>query len=104
MHQRMDGACHEAVGDEEILLDAERRVAAFEIAGTVVLDAVAQRQVLRARRRADRIGLHEAQPVEGAFQRGGREETVGDGKAPQVVEGDWHGQVLVYNGANTNLK
>ena len=88
MHQRLDGARHEAVVDEEVLLDAELRVAAFEVAGTVVLDAMAQHQILSARRRADRVGLHKAQPVEGAFQRGGREEAAGDGKAPQVVERD----------------
>jgi hypothetical protein len=55
---------------------------------------MAQREVLRARRRADRVGLHEAQPVEGAFQRGGREEAAGDSKAPQIVEGDRHPEVL----------
>ena len=75
MHQGEHGARHEAVVDEHVLLDAERRVAALEVAGTVALDAVAQRQILRARRRADRVGLHEAQPVDGAFQRRQREET-----------------------------
>ena len=72
MHQRLYGARHEAVVDEEIFLDVELRVAAFEVAGTVVLDAMTQYQVLSARRRANRIGLHKAQPVESAFQRGGR--------------------------------
>jgi hypothetical protein len=33
MHQREHGARHEAVIDEGVLLDAERGVAAFEIAG-----------------------------------------------------------------------
>src|SRR5206468_7912636 len=28
MHQRLDGPCHEAVGDEEVLLEVEHRVAA----------------------------------------------------------------------------
>ena len=36
----------------------------LEVAGTVAPDAVAQRQVLRARRGADRIGLDEAEPLE----------------------------------------
>ncbi len=67
VHQRVDGSCHEAVDDEEVLLDAELRVEAFEVAGTVVLHAVAQYQVLCARRGADRVGLHKAQPVEGAL-------------------------------------
>ena len=61
-------ARHEAVVDEGVFLDAERRVAAFEVAGAVALDAVAQRQVLRARRGADRVGLHEAERVDGAFR------------------------------------
>ena len=65
VHQRLYGPRHEAVGDEEVLLDAELRVTAFEVACTVVLDAMAQDQVLSARRRTDRIGLHKAQPVEG---------------------------------------
>ena len=88
MHQCLDGARHEAVGDEEILLDAERRVAAFEVAGMVVVDAMAQREILRACRRPDRIRLHESKPVEGAFERGGREKTAGDSEAAQVGEGD----------------
>src|SRR5207247_1162591 len=73
---------------------AELHVAALEVAGTVVLDAMAQHQVLRARGRADRIGLHEAQSVEGAFERGGREETAGDGKTSQLVESDPHGRLM----------
>src|SRR5579864_1889220 len=94
MHQRLYGSCHEAIDDEEVLLDAELRVETFEVTGTVILDSMAKDQVLSARRRADRIGLHKAQPVEGAFQRGGCEEAAGDGKAAQVVESAWHDQVL----------
>jgi hypothetical protein len=33
---------------------------------------VAQREVLRARRGTDRVGLHEAQPRDGLGQGGGR--------------------------------
>src|SRR5713226_1812398 len=95
MHQRVYGTRHEAVVDEEILLDAELRVAAFEVAGTVVLDAMAQGKVLGARGRANRVGLHKAEPVESALQRGRREEAVGDGKAAQVVESDQHDQMLL---------
>ena len=40
---------------------AQRGIAALQIAGAIARDAVAQGQVLRARRRADRIGLHEAE-------------------------------------------
>jgi hypothetical protein len=49
-----------------------------------------QRQVLGARRCADRIGLNEAQPLDGASQSGRSEEGERDGEAPQVVEGDRH--------------
>ncbi len=66
MHQLVYGARHEAIGDEEVLFDAEICVAAFKVASTIVLDAMAQRQVLSARRCSDRVGLHKAQLVEGA--------------------------------------
>src|ERR1700746_3042606 len=65
MHQRLERAHHEAVIDEEVLFDAETRVASFEVAGAVAFNAMAERQVLSARRRADRVGLHKAQSVEG---------------------------------------
>jgi hypothetical protein len=55
---------------------------------------MAQRQVLGARRRADRVGLYKAQPVEGASERGGREETVAYGKAAEIVQGDGHNERL----------
>src|SRR5437588_11115761 len=67
MHQHVYGSCHEAINEEEVLLDTELRVATFEVAGTVVLDTVAQNQVLSARRGADRVGLHKAQLMEGAL-------------------------------------
>jgi hypothetical protein len=91
MHQRLYGLRDEAVNDKEIFLDAEFLVAAFEVAGPVILDSMAQHKVLSAGRRADRVGLHKAQPMEGEFQRSRCEETAGDGKAPQVVESDQHG-------------
>ena len=65
MHQRVHFARHEAVVDEEVLLDRQLRIAALEVTGTVVDDAMAQRQVLRACRRADGIGLHEAELRDG---------------------------------------
>jgi hypothetical protein len=80
VHQRCDTARHEAVVDENILVDAQRREAAFEVAGAVGLDAMAQRQVLGARGRADRVGLDEAERVDGALQRGGTEQAAADGE------------------------
>ena len=61
MHQRVHFARHEAVVDEEVLFDRQARIATLEVTGTVVGDAVAKRQVLRARRGADGIGLNEAE-------------------------------------------
>src|SRR5258708_4002904 len=94
MQQRLYRARHEAVSEKEVLLYAKPRVAAFEIAGPVALYAMAQYQALSARQRPDRVCLHKAQPVEGVFQRGGREEAAGDGEAPQGIEGNRHCQVL----------
>ncbi len=88
VHEGLQGAGQEAVVDEDVLLDVEPRVAALQVADAIALDAVAQDQVLRARRGADRVRLHEAELVEGAFQGGRTEEAAGDGKAAQVAEGD----------------
>lgn len=71
-----------------IFLDAERRVAAFQVAGAVVLDAMPQRQILSARGRADRIGLYETELFQRSFERGGTEQTAGDGETAELVEGD----------------
>ena len=91
MHQRQQAARHEAVVDEAVLLDVQPRIAALEIARAIALDAMAQRQVLRARRRADRVGLHEAEAVDRLLQRGRRKQRAGDGVAAQVVERDGFG-------------
>src|ERR1035437_8427944 len=82
MHERLYRPGHNAVYDEKVLLDAEPRVQAFEIAGPVVFDAMAQHQVLSARWSTNGIGLYEAPLVERAFQRGRCEEASGDGEAP----------------------
>ena len=84
MHERLHGARHEAVVDEDVLLDVEGRVAALEIAGTIAADAGPERQILSARRRADRIGLHEAQRVDRPIERRRREQAAADGEAPEV--------------------
>src|SRR5579872_2609761 len=89
MHQREDLTRHEAVVDEEVFLDAERSIAALEIAGSVVLHAMPQREILGPRRRPDRIGLHETQPFDGAFQRRRPEETGRDRIAAKIGEGHY---------------
>jgi hypothetical protein len=60
MHQRLYGFRHEAVDNEEIFLHAELRKTAFQIAGPIILHAMAQDQILRASWGADRVGLDEA--------------------------------------------
>ena len=94
MHQRVQLARDEAVVDEEVLLDAEPCVAAFEVAGPVVLDAMAQGQVLRACRRADRVGLHEAQFRDRAAERGRVEEGAAHRVAAQVIQSDRHPRMM----------
>jgi hypothetical protein len=86
MHQREMPSRQEAVVDEGVFLDLQLRVAALEVAGAVAGDAVAQDQVLRARRRADRVGLDEAELVDRATERRRLEQRSRDGVAAQVVE------------------
>ena len=69
MHQRQCGGAAEAVVDEDVLVDVEPRVAPLEVASAVAGNPVTQDQVLRARRRADRIGLDEAELVDRARER-----------------------------------
>jgi hypothetical protein len=90
MHQVMVRARQEAVIDEEVLFQRQFRVAAFEVAGAITHDAVAQRQVLRTRGRADRVRLHETEPRDRPRERGRLEQRAGDGVVAQVVEGDRH--------------
>ena len=94
MHQRVHRARHEAVVDEEVLFDGQPGIAPLEVAGAVVAHAVAQRQVLRARRRADRVGLHEAEALDRARQRGRREQAARHRVAAQRVEVDRHGAIM----------
>jgi len=88
LHERLDRPGHEAVGEEEVLLDAECRIETLEIACAVSGDAVAEYQILRPRGRANRVGLHIPQASERAFECCRRKKASADGKAPEVVEGD----------------
>jgi hypothetical protein len=88
VHQRLDRARHESVVHEHVLVNPERRIATLQIARAVAFYAMPQRQVLRARRGADRVRLHEPELVEGTFQRDRSEEASGDGKAAEVVQRD----------------
>jgi hypothetical protein len=86
MHQRQVFARQKAVVDQRVLFDRKLRIAPLQIAGPVIGDPMAQDQVLRARRRADRVGLHEAQPANRAHQRGRRAQCEGHRVAAKVVE------------------
>src|SRR5262245_20531697 len=78
MHQMKQPVGHEAVVDEEVLVHAQARVAALQIAGAVVRDTVPERQVLRACRRPNRVGLDEPESFERLWQRGRRKEAPRD--------------------------
>ncbi len=66
MQERPMTALEEAVDVHHVLDQRQRRVRALEVAGAIAVDAMPQDQVLRAGRRADRVGLHEAESIERA--------------------------------------
>ena len=71
MQQGRGLARQEAGVDEVGLFDVQARVAALELAGAIVPDAVEENQILGASGRAHRIGLDESQARDGARQGGG---------------------------------
>src|SRR5687767_6939094 len=87
VHQGLHGAGDEPVVHEKILVDVELGILTLQIAGAVAGHAMTQREVLRARRCPDGIGLYEAEDVEGVLQRGRRKEAARDRGAPEIVEG-----------------
>ena len=87
MHQPLHAPGHETVVDEDVFLDVERLVAPFEVAGAVPGDAVAEDEILRARRRPDGIRLDEPHAVERAFEGRGGEERARCREAAEIVEG-----------------
>ena len=86
-------ARHDAVGVEEILLQPQPGELALQVAVAIIRDAMAQDQVLRAGRRADRIGLDEAERRHRAPERCRCAERGGDGHAaePCLGQGLRHG-------------
>jgi hypothetical protein len=91
MQECVDLRRQEAVVDEDIFLSAQRGVPAFQIARPIVFHPMTEDQILRASRSADRIGLNEPEPIDGAPERGGWKETARDGEAAQIVERRRHG-------------
>mmetsp|Transcript_11496 Transcript_11496/g.46477 ORF Transcript_11496/g.46477 Transcript_11496/m.46477 type:complete len:269 (+) Transcript_11496:312-1118(+) len=84
VHQRAQLGGDETVVDEEVLLQRQPWVAALQVTRAVASDTMPQRQVLRAGRRAQRVGLHEAaESLDGLGQGRGREQAAGDGIAAQ---------------------
>ena len=87
VHALVQFVCHKTVVDEKVLFHRQLRVGALQVAGPVVLDAVAQREVLRAGRRANRVGLHKAQPLHGTGKAQGCEQAAAHSVAAQVGKG-----------------
>src|SRR5215217_707385 len=90
MHEGLEGSGNVAVIDEEIFFDVERRVAAFEITGAIVIDAVTEDQILCPCGSANRIGLHKAHALQGAIECCWLREVASDGESSQVVDRDRH--------------
>ncbi len=78
----------EPVRVEVVLLDVEQRVVTLEIAGAISGDPVPQNQILRARRRANGIGLDKAKPIDGALQCERFEERLIDRVPPRGDQGE----------------
>ena len=86
MQQRQGLAGQETVVDEEGLFDRQARVAALQLAGAIVLNALRQDQILGASGRAHRVGLDEAQARNGPRQAGGLEKAARDRVAAKLPE------------------
>src|SRR5436190_22113454 len=86
MHQRVKRSRDEPVIDEDVLLDAERGVQPLEVTRSIARHAWPERQILRACRRANRIGLYECQFVDRACQRRRLAETARDRHVAELVE------------------
>ena len=68
----------------------------LEIAGTIAGDAMPQGEVLRARGRADGIGLNEAERINRSLKGLGRKQAAGDGKV-SISQGIVKGEKIVTN-------
>ena len=86
MQQGQGLARQETVVDEEGLFDRQARVAALQLAGAIVLDALREDQILGASGRPHRVGLDEAQARDGPRQAGGLEEAARDRVAAKLPE------------------
>jgi hypothetical protein len=67
---------------EEAFVEIQLRIAPLQIPGAVAGDAVAEREILRARRGADRIGLDESQVLNRAREGRRAEQAAPDRISP----------------------
>ena len=83
-------AAHEAIDVEVALLQPQARISPLQLPGAVAAHAMAQDQILRARRRPDRIGLDEPHRGQRAGQRrgcgeGSRQRMAAQGREPVPI-------------------
>jgi hypothetical protein len=64
--QRISG--HDTVDMDVLLAEWQRPIVPLEIAGAITADAMPENQILRARRRADRVQLHKSERPYRAFE------------------------------------
>ena len=98
MHQCVMLPGQEAVVDEKIFLDGEPGVVPFEIARAIIPDAMSQRQILGARRGADRVRLNEAEFCDRATEGRWYEQRARDGIPAQRIKSDSGGHRLMPEG------
>src|SRR5262249_51549523 len=86
MHQLLNGTGDKSVVDEEILVHVQFGVATFQIPGAIIRYAMAQNQILRPSRRANRVGLHKAEFLERGLQTDGSKQALPHRRAAQIVK------------------
>ena len=86
VHQRVHDGRDKPVVDEEVFFHPQLGVTPLQIAGLVSGHPVAQGQILRPRRGADRVGLHKTQFGQRTRQGGGCKQTAGQRVAAQLLQ------------------
>jgi hypothetical protein len=95
MHQSLQGRRDVPVVNEEILLYPESFIMPLQIAGPISFNPMPQNQILRARRRPNRIRLHERHPLQCPSQRRRSKERSPYRKAPQIIERQFQFQPFI---------
>ena len=81
---------HEAVGVKKALFKIESEEVLLQVSCAIVLNPMAQDEVLRPSRTANGVGLHEAQALNRFLQLAGRKEAFSDDAFSELSE-SWHG-------------